>query len=334
MNKENRHLRNESIINAYISGQKMNDIKAEYGISDTCVYTVCKKASIGKRLSFRQRQVKELREQGLCCSEIADALNMATRNVRNVANKIGMPFTEEEKQRSQQIGHAKKNGSLKDRQLKESQFINLHYPEWEYIDGFKASDGFMKLRCKKCCSEIEKSAVSVRHIHKLVCPVCVKQQRIEQIKSRETEKERTKREKLLAFGNHVFYQQSFTFKECVECGNPFFVEGANQICCSEKCSKKRQNRKHDKRLKRAKIIEQNITLEKLFKRDKGICCICGTECDWNDCYRSDDMFIAYGLYPSIDHIVPLAKGGNHTWNNVQLAHHYCNTLKRDKVVNV
>jgi 5-methylcytosine-specific restriction endonuclease McrA len=46
------------------------------------------------------------------------------------------------------------------------------------------------------------------------------------------------------------------------------------------------------------------------------------------------MFIAYGLYPSIDHIVPLAKGGNHTWNNVQLAHHYCNTLKRDKVVNV
>lgn len=36
-------------------------------------------------------------------------------------------------------------------------------------------------------------------------------------------------------------------------------------------------------------------------------------------------------YPSVDHIVPLAKGGLHSWDNVQLAHFKCNTLKGARV---
>lgn len=282
-------------------------------------------------MTIKQAKVKALREQGLCGSEISDLIGMKTKCINAIAKRIGLPFTEEEKQRSQKFGHIKKNGTIDKRRTENQKFVEENYPEWKYIDGFKASDDFMKLRCKKCNFEIEKSAVSVRHIRKLVCPVCVEQQQHEQ---KEAGKERAKKERMLAFENHAFYQQSFAFKECVECGNSFFVERPNQICCSKKCSKKRQNRKHDKRLTRAKVIEQNITLEKLFKRDKGICLICGTECDWNDCCRSNDIFIAYGLYPSIDHIVPLAKGGNHTWDNVQLAHHYCNTLKSDKVVSL
>ena len=39
------------------------------------------------------------------------------------------------------------------------------------------------------------------------------------------------------------------------------------------------------------------------------------------------------LYPTIDHIIPLSKGGTHTWNNVQLAHMCCNAGKCDKVDN-
>lgn len=32
-------------------------------------------------------------------------------------------------------------------------------------------------------------------------------------------------------------------------------------------------------------------------------------------------------YPTIDHIIPLSKGGLHSWNNIQLAHLSCNSSK-------
>ena len=32
---------------------------------------------------------------------------------------------------------------------------------------------------------------------------------------------------------------------------------------------------------------------------------------------------------TLDHLVPLSKGGTHTWTNVKLAHHRCNSLRRE-----
>lgn len=50
-------------------------------------------------------------------------------------------------------------------------------------------------------------------------------------------------------------------------------------------------------------------------------------------YRIDSgNFIVGADYPSIDHLMPMSKGGTHTWDNVKLAHHGCNTLKRDKII--
>ena len=71
---------------------------------------------------------------------------------------------------------------------------------------------------------------------------------------------------------------------------------------------------------------------KLYKRDDGICKICGKKCNYND-YREDEngSFIAGNDYPSIDHIVPISKGGQHTWDNVQLAHMICNSIKNNKI---
>jgi len=33
--------------------------------------------------------------------------------------------------------------------------------------------------------------------------------------------------------------------------------------------------------------------------------------------------------PTIDHVIPLSKGGTHEPANVQLAHYYCNSIKAD-----
>lgn len=74
--------------------------------------------------------------------------------------------------------------------------------------------------------------------------------------------------------------------------------------------------------------DKTITLEKLYERDNGVCKICGGLCDYNDYEIINDTIIAGNNYPSIDHIVPINKGGSHTWDNVQLSHRLCNCRKK------
>ena len=68
--------------------------------------------------------------------------------------------------------------------------------------------------------------------------------------------------------------------------------------------------------------EKGVTLKNLIQKNGLQCQICGMFCDPTANPKS-------ALYPSIDHIVPMHKGGGHTWDNVQLAHRICNSNKRD-----
>ncbi len=52
----------------------------------------------------------------------------------------------------------------------------------------------------------------------------------------------------------------------------------------------------------------------VFARDGGRCQYCGAAAE------------------SIDHVVPRAKGGSHTWENVVAACRACNTAKRDRLL--
>lgn len=110
-------------------------------------------------------------------------------------------------------------------------------------------------------------------------------------------------------------------RRCLNCGS-WFISDHNRRYCSERCLKQVENAKHDKRLWRNGKPDHSITLTKLYMRDGGICQICGRKIDF-DCDSNSDF------YPSIDHIRPLAKGGLHRWDNVQLACRICNSLKAD-----
>ena len=92
------------------------------------------------------------------------------------------------------------------------------------------------------------------------------------------------------------------------------------------------NKNYQRALRRGveKQGDKDITLKKLYDRDKGICKLCGIKCDWTDIKINDNNSIVGGAYPSIDHIKPISRGGSHTWDNVQLAHHRCNSIKKDK----
>jgi len=61
-------------------------------------------------------------------------------------------------------------------------------------------------------------------------------------------------------------------------------------------------------------------LEVLFERDRGRCHLCGRKVLVRGLKRDP-------LGPSIDHLVPIALGGEHSYANTALAHMRCNMAK-------
>lgn len=151
--------------------------------------------------------------------------------------------------------------------------------------------------------------------------------RRERAKERSIRLEKEKKEAYLA---------RLSTKQCEWCGGEFETDILNQVTCSSECRRKRRNRRasirSDKRINESNLIDADITLERLYEIDNGICYLCGTECSYNDkTITSEGYFIAGETYPSIDHVKPLSKGGKHSWNNVKLAHHRCNTIKSNRI---
>ena len=62
------------------------------------------------------------------------------------------------------------------------------------------------------------------------------------------------------------------------------------------------------------------TVKELVKRDGPFCKLCGKPLDMN-------LKVPNRAAVTIDHIVPLAKGGLHVGKNLQLAHLRCNSKK-------
>ena len=58
------------------------------------------------------------------------------------------------------------------------------------------------------------------------------------------------------------------------------------------------------------------------------CALCGGEVNPDDKWVNETGCMCFGReYPTVDHIIPLDKGGTDTFDNVQLAHKRCNSKK-------
>ena len=90
-----------------------------------------------------------------------------------------------------------------------------------------------------------------------------------------------------------------------------------------------------KRVARLKGVksDKDATLKALYEKYNGVCYLCGELCDWNDGEWKNGIFYAYGRYPSRDHVIALANGGDDTWSNLRLAHLSCNASKGTKNLN-
>lgn len=77
------------------------------------------------------------------------------------------------------------------------------------------------------------------------------------------------------------------------------------------------------RAKKVSVLVENVDNSIVFLNDGYTCQLCGgmvvfTESPYHP------------LYPTIDHIVPLSKGGKHEYANVQTAHRGCNSSKYNR----
>lgn len=276
------------------------------------------------RCKFSQKdyeKMRELKRKGLSCKEIAKIYNSSECTIKKITRGSGQKFRNQysvDSFNSEEHARIKINTYLLNRNI-------------EYAGNYTGCDNPVDLRCKNCGSVFTRSMCSVRN-NKVQCPKCT--ERIRQDKAEKLEEERlnkialrekARREKAIAKAEKV----KARIHECPVCGNIT----SNRKYCSDRCANKVYNKNKDIS-RRGKIksatLDKDISLDKLYRRDSGICYICGLKCKYDDGVWRDGTFIAGDYYPSIEHIKPLSKGGKHSWDNIKLAHRICNAYKGAK----
>lgn len=114
---------------------------------------------------------------------------------------------------------------------------------------------------------------------------------------------------------------------CAWCGH-WYVTDTEQFSshqdrhCSRLCARKtaKQARKARRRSSGATEV---VSRSAVFRRDGWRCHLCRRK-------LSPDKVVPHPRAPTIDHVIPLAKGGLHVMANVRTACYLCNCLKGDR----
>ena len=120
-------------------------------------------------------------------------------------------------------------------------------------------------------------------------------------------------------------------KNCLGCGEEFnrFDQGSKCDRCKRAADiQARQIRRLRK--KGGGVYDPGIDYRKLYQSGNGRCAICQLPCDDPSVWLTWDGLNWMPNAPTVDHVVALANGGTHTWNNVQLACLRCNSLKSNR----
>lgn len=122
---------------------------------------------------------------------------------------------------------------------------------------------------------------------------------------------------------------------CKVCGRHFqrSTSGA-AAACSLRCKKKRKKilgvdaKAEQSRLRKARrkdAFVERVIRRAIYERDGWKCGICGKRVN-------DNLAVPHPLAKTIDHIIPLSKGGTHEPKNVRLAHFICNSKRGNDIV--
>jgi uncharacterized Zn finger protein (UPF0148 family) len=115
--------------------------------------------------------------------------------------------------------------------------------------------------------------------------------------------------------------RTFVAGLCAECGEAFaycHVGGPIHRFCKPLCGKRHERRQYRGR-QRSAFVEP-VFRRKIFARDGWRCQICGKRV-------VKSAVVPHPKAATVDHIVPLADGGEHSMANAQTAHFICNSEK-------
>ena len=116
-------------------------------------------------------------------------------------------------------------------------------------------------------------------------------------------------------------------RACRVCGVIFQPLTANHFLCSSRACKQApktaRNRRRRARQRQATVVV--FDEHAIFERDGWRCHLCGGRIDRRTKFP-------HPRSASLDHVVPLARGGGHSPNNLRCAHLGCNSRKGDRAV--
>lgn len=295
--------------------------------------------------------------------ECAEKFGMTKAQVTNYAMKHGVSggiYKAEAVRRMQANNGTAKGNATQMRRAAERIRKRVELHGFYMFDEWRGRGNVYRVRCRKCGHEFELTDSTLKNC-RFKCPECpdplnelkeaVREMRgtIAAIK-RATAEARATLDKLDAWAAGEYSRYKDTLEAhapqvatCRHCGGRWvhwtttrggYRKWVPPAYCSRRCRVKANSKSSEvsHRLKKhgnGDAPRDVIHLRDLYERDGGICQICGEPCDWNDCVRlPDGTILRVGRrYPTIDHIIALANGGTHTWDNVQLAHHHCNCVK-------
>lgn len=317
----------EKLYDLVKSGMSVSEASNELGLAKITCYKWLENTGIEKKgqpskTKELSSEIIRLREDGYGYREIARILNIDRNAVRTWCRNNNAQIAEWE--------------GMTDKYISDT----VATKDYTYIGGYKSNREGVTVKCNRCGTVQEKAFYLFRKSskHRPICPGCRRKENLEREKQREKQKieEKNKREALKIEKQEEIERRKLLLKlakrlrslhECPECGKMTF----RKKYCSKTCSNRVSNKNHwlvrDRKIKSV-MIDNDITVNKLYRKENGICHICGKHTDLTD-YKviKNGTIVCGNNYPSIDHIIPLAKGGLHAWSNVHLAHRLCNSVR-------
>ncbi len=117
-------------------------------------------------------------------------------------------------------------------------------------------------------------------------------------------------------------------KQCLNCNQEFTRFDQGGVC--EQCQKRTRAARAIKRkaaIRGATSYNTGISHWAVHHIFNGVCGICNHKTQPPEVWDIWDGKSWMPFAPTVDHIIPVSRAGTHTWDNVQLAHWLCNSLK-------
>lgn len=114
-------------------------------------------------------------------------------------------------------------------------------------------------------------------------------------------------------------------KSCRDCSTDITGRPWSRLCPACKEANDRDAHRVGQQRRRARlrgVEHEAIRAREIYERDGWTCGICGLAVD-------PALTYPHKMSASLDHFIPIARGGSHTKGNVQCSHLHCNVLKGD-----